>query len=37
MQADATLRLIRIGDGSPITSFSDVPTLSLLIGWAYRF
>jgi hypothetical protein len=37
IQADATLHLIRIGDGSPITSFSDVPTLSLLIGWAYRF
>jgi len=37
IQADATLHVIRIGDGYPITSFSDAPTLSLLVGWAYRF
>jgi len=37
IQADATLHVIRIGEGYPITSFSDAPTLSLLVGWAYRF
>jgi hypothetical protein len=37
IQADVTLHLIRIGDGYPITNFSDAPTMSLLVGWAYRF
>lgn len=37
IQADAVLHVIRTGDGYPITSFADVPTLSLLVGWAYRF
>ena len=37
VQADLTLHLIRIGDGSPLTNFSASPTLSLLLGWAYRF
>ena len=37
IQADATLHLIRTGEGRPITTLTAAPTLSLLIGWAYRF
>lgn len=37
LQADATIHLIRIGDGAPITNASDALTLSLLVGWTYRF
>jgi hypothetical protein len=37
IQADATLHLMRTGDGQPIATLSAAPTLSLLIGWAYRF
>jgi hypothetical protein len=37
VQADATVHIITMRDGTPITSMSAVPALSLLIGWAYRF
>ena len=37
IQIGATLHLINIGDGQPITYSTGAPTLSLLAAWAYRF
>ena len=37
IQADATLHLVRIGAGAPITNMSAMPFLSLVLGWAHRF
>jgi len=37
IQVDATLHVISVRDGYPITSYSDALTMSLLVGWAYRF